>query len=73
MSSNLVPFQPLLNPNSFTLLATITLILGALLSSAFSISSAKSGIANQLTLAASASTFLGFGMVFAFLAVGIYV
>jgi len=64
------PFGPLVPQTLFTPLAIVLMLVGFFFAALFKISEKSFG--REMGLAMASSTFLGFGVLFGFLAVGIY-
>jgi len=67
------PFTALLAPSLLSILAFGLLAVGSVAAGTFAVLPKKSSVVTQIATAVPASLFLGFGTLFTFLAVGIYV
>ncbi|RIA96355.1 hypothetical protein C1645_815535 [Glomus cerebriforme] len=67
------PYEAPIPQVLFPLLAFLLLLLGFVATSTFSVIKAKTSLIQELTFAIPASLLLGFGTLFLFMAVGIYV
>ncbi|CAJ0648333.1 7209_t:CDS:2 [Entrophospora sp. SA101] len=70
---NATPYSAPFPQSTFPILAFLLLLSGFIVTSAFSVISSKTSLIKEFSTAIPASLLLGFGTLFLFMAVGIYV